>query len=236
MNHSNDHHSIPFGGSVYRLISCLLLAALPFIAVTAGPVRYVTDNLSIPMRTGTTLQHKILKMLPSGVAVEVLEANNDNTRVKAQGAEGWVLTRFLENIPPARIRLDQAEQKVATLELENTRLKTEIKGVGEHRSQTESNYQKLQEDNQHLRANLNTLRQTAANVIDIAKQNDELKKRLIELERIRQALQQQNAVLQDRTARDWFMIGAAVAIAAMVVSLLTPKMIRWRRRSQWDTL
>lgn len=221
---------------MYRLISCLLLAILSVISAHAGQARYITDDLSIPMRSGVTLQHKIVKMLRSGTQVEVLEGNSDNTKIRFQGIEGWVLTRFLENIPPAGIRLEQAEQKVATLELENTRLKAEIKAIGEQRGQTENTYQKLKDDNQYLRANFENLRQTAANVIDIAKQNEQLKKQLIEIERIRQALQQQNTVLQDRTARDWFMIGAAVALASLIVSLLIPKIIRWRRRSQWDTL
>ncbi|CAK0741937.1 SH3 domain protein [Gammaproteobacteria bacterium] len=220
---------------MYRLIACLLFA-LPFTAATAGSVRYVTDNLTVPMRTGVTLQHKILKMVPSGTAVEVLEVSSENTRVKAQGIEGWILNQFLDNTPPARNRLEQAEQKVATLELENTRLKSEVKGVTDQRGQTEGAYQKLREDNQRLRSDLDTLRQTAANAIEINDQNQQLKARLIELERTLQTLQQESVVLKDRTARDWFATGAAVALASLVVSLFVPRMVRWRRRSQWDTL
>jgi len=217
---------------VRYLIACL---ALPF-SVCAAPVHYVTDNLTIPVRTGVTLQHKILKMLPSGTAVEVLESNNENTRIRVQGIEGWVLSRFLDNLPPARTRLEQAEQKVATLELENTRLKTEIKGVGDQRSQTEGVYQKLREDNQRLRAELEALRQTAASAIEIDTQNHKLKARLIELERAQQTAQQENTILKDRTARDWFMTGGLVALASLVVSLFVPRLVRWRRRSQWNTL
>lgn len=218
-----------------RLLSYLLVV-LPLIVNAAGSVRYVTDNLTIPLRTGITIQHKILKMLPSGMAVEVLESNSDNTRVRVQGVEGWVLTRFLENIPPAHTRLDQAEQKVAMLELENTRLKTEIKGIIDQRSQNEGACQKMRDDNQRLRADLDTLRQTAASAIDIAGQNDQLRRHLLELERNLQELQQRNVVLRDRTARDWFMTGATVALAALIISLLVPRMVRWRRRTNWDTL
>ena len=219
-----------------QLLIYIFLVMLPIINSNASQTRYVTDDLTIPLRSGVTLQHKIIKMLPSGAPVEVLEANSENSRIRYQGVEGWVLTRFLENIPPARTRLEEAEQKVATLELENNRIKSEIKSIVDQRGQTENTYQKIKDDNQYLRANLENLRQTAANVIEIAKQNEELKKRLIELERTRQALQQQNVVLQDRTARDWFMIGAAVALASLIVSLIAPKIIRWRRRSQWETL
>lgn len=213
-----------------------LILLFPFVVSAAGTMRYVTDSLTIPLRTGITIQHKILKMLPSGTAVEVLEANSDNTRVRVQGIEGWVLTRFLENIPPAHTRLEQAEQKVAMLELENTRLKTELKGIIDQRSQNEGACQKMRDDNQRLRADLDTIRQTAANAIEIATQNDQLKRHLLELERNLQELQQRNVVLHDRTARDWFMTGAAVALASLVISLLVPRMVRWRRRANWDTI
>lgn len=213
-----------------------LFFMFPLVVSATGTIRYVTDSLTIPLRTGITIQHKILKMLPSGTPVEVLESNSDNTRVRVQGVEGWLLTRFLENIPPAHIRLDQAEQKVAMLELENTRLKSELKGIIDQRSQNEGVCQKMREDNQRLRSDFDTLRQTAANAIDIAAQNDQLKRHVLELERNLQELQQRNIVLRDRTARDWFMTGAAVALAALIISLLIPRMIRWRRYSNWNTI
>ncbi len=219
---------------MYRFIASLFLL-LP-LTVVAEQVRYVTDNLTIPMRTGTTLQHKILKMIPSGTAVEVLEGDSDNSRVRVQGVEGWVLTRFLDNNPIARDRLNLDEQKIATLELENTRLKSELKEMNDQRGQTDNTVQKLREDNQHIQTDLNNLRQTAANAIEIDKQNRRYKTQLLELDRTIQSLRQENAVLRDRTARDWFMAGAMVALTTLVVSLFLPKMVNWRRRSQWKTL
>ncbi len=217
-----------------HLVVCLVLA-LP-MAATAEPVRYVTDTLTIPLRTGVTLQHKIVKMLSSGTPVEVLETNTENSRVRAGNTEGWVLTRFLDNVPSARNRVDQAEQKAATLELENIRLKGEIKTLSDQRGQMENTQQHLKEDSQRLKAELDSIRQTAASAIDIDNQNRQLKVRLIELERTLQTVRQENQMLKDRTARDWFMTGASVALLAVLVSLIVPKIVRWRRRSSWDTL
>jgi SH3 domain protein len=49
-----------------------------------------------------------------------------------------------------------------------------------------------------------------------------------------QTLQQENAGLKDRTARDWFMVGAGVVLLGILAGLFIPR-IRWRRKSSWDT-
>ena len=57
---------------------------------------------------------------------------------------------------------------------------------------------------------------------------------MVSLERQLQTLQQENEGLKDRTARDWFMVGAAVVLLGIIVGLIIPR-IRWRKKSSWDT-
>ena len=105
-----------------NLISALLLAfgllSIPTITI-AETVRYVTDKLEIPLRSGQGTQFGIRKMLPSGAKLEVLEidpAGYSKVRT-AKGTDGWVLTRYLNNVGSARDRLAASEQKVVNLEL-----------------------------------------------------------------------------------------------------------------------
>ena len=58
--------------------------------------------------------------------------------------------------------------------------------------------------------------------------------RMVALERSLQTLQQENENLKDRTARDWFMVGAGVVLLGIIVGLIIPR-IRWRKKSSWDT-
>ena len=84
-------------------------------------VRYVSDNLEVTLHSGKTPKHSILKMLPSGVQVTVIQADADGySKVRTKdGAEGWVLTRFLSSAPSARDRLAEAEQRLAAIKIEN---------------------------------------------------------------------------------------------------------------------
>jgi SH3 domain protein len=54
----------------------------------------------------------------------------------------------------------------------------------------------------------------------------------VALERNMQTVQQENESLKDRTARDWFMVGAAVVLLGILVGLIIPR-IRWRKKSSW---
>ena len=77
---------------------------------------YVTDQMEVTLRNGTSTGHRILRMLPSGVPLEVLETDSDSgyTRVRSpSGQEGWVLSRYLQNEPVARDQLKAARQKLA---------------------------------------------------------------------------------------------------------------------------
>ncbi|MFC1533962.1 TIGR04211 family SH3 domain-containing protein [Thermodesulfobacteriota bacterium] len=60
---------------------------------------YVTDNFRISLRRGPSIENKILKFLPSGLPVEVLETVEGWSRVSPMepdnGMEGWVLSRYL---------------------------------------------------------------------------------------------------------------------------------------------
>ena len=85
-----------------------------------------------------------------------------------------------------------------------------------------------------LSQELEEIRRTASSALAIDAENDELKSRIVAYERQAQTLQQENEGLKDRTARDWFMVGAGVVILGMVIGLIIPR-IRWRKKSSWDT-
>jgi SH3 domain protein len=78
------------------------------------------------------------------------------------------------------------------------------------------------------------IKRTASSALAIDSENKDLKSRLVALERNLQTLQQENENLKDRTARDWFMVGAGVVLLGIIAGLIIPR-IRWRKKSSWDT-
>jgi len=228
---------LPQGAFVKSIILAFSLA-LGLVAGAAAETLYVSDELEIQMRTGKGNQYRILRMLPSGTRLDVLEHDKDDGYSKVRlsgGVEGWVLSRFLMKQPAAREQLADAEKKVARLELENRKLSTALGEVKEAKGSTEKERGELDQQNRKLSQELEAIRRTASSALAIDAENKELKSRIIAYERQLQTLQQENTGLKDRTARDWFMVGAGVIILGMIIGLIIPR-IRWRKKSSWDTL
>ncbi len=218
---------------LYPLLLCLML-----IAPAQAQNLYVTDRLEIPMRSGTSNQHRILRMLPSGTEVTVLETNKSlgYTRVRApSGVDGWVLSRYLMDIPAARDRLVNAEKKLANLELQNKERAAKLAEAGNTRESLLIQTQQLQSENETLKTELAEIRRTASNALALDSENKQLKNKLLQLEREQQNLAQENDSLKDRSDRDWFMVGAGVIIVGIILGLILPR-IRVKKRSSWDTL
>ena len=215
-----------------------ILSLLVLLTGTAlAESRYVSDRLEITMRSGKSTGHGILRMLRSGTQVQVLETDKASgySRIKTRsGKEGWVLTRFLMNGPAARDRLAEAEKRLAELELENRKLNTAMAALREEVSSVEQQRQSLDSEHRDVSQELAEIKRTASSALAIDNENKELKSRMVALERSLQTVQQENENLKDRTARDWFMVGAGVVLLGIIVGLIIPR-IRWRKKSSWDT-
>ena len=219
--------------NIFILVSCFLVLTGTVFAET----QYVSDTLEITMRSGKGTNFGITRMLRSGTAVEVLAVDKKSgyTQVRTKsGKEGWVLSRFLMNGRAARERLATAEKNLAELELENRKLTTAMTTLTEEKSGLETNLQELEGQSRGVNQELSEIKRTASSALAIDSENKELKGRMVSLERQLQTVQQENEALKDRTARDWFMVGAAVILLGIIVGLIIPK-IRFRKKSSWDT-
>jgi SH3 domain protein len=168
--------------------------------------------------------------------VQVLEQDQQSgwsrVRVVDQGNEGWILTRFLMDEPSARDRLAAAERdlevardRVAALEARSNELGASLGATRTELEETRTSHGTLSQE-------LADLRTDAANVVEIRDQNTRLQQRLIEREREVADLTADNERLAGRNSQNWFIVGASVLLAGIVIGLVAPT-LRRRRRSDW---
>ncbi len=218
------------------MITRLLGVALMMVVATAvGQTLYVSDQLVITVRTGPSTENSIISNLVSGDAVEVLQINAETgyTRVRlVSGTEGWVLSRYLVASPVSQDRLiiaesdlAEAQVTVATLEGSVAMLAAELEVTGRRLEETET-------ENASLTKELADLRAASENVLSIRDQNESLRRRLNERNEEAELLAIDNDLLRSRATRDWFVAGAGVLLAGIIVGLIAPG-LRRRRRSQW---
>ncbi|MBA1329942.1 membrane protein, partial [Candidatus Endoriftia persephone str. Guaymas] len=87
-----------------------------------------------------------------------------------------------------------------------------------------------------LNQELQSIQRTASNAIRISNERNDLRKQVADLTRNVADLRQQNRDLSNESNRDWFLIGAAVVIAGILIGLLLPHLRFQRRRNNWGAL
>jgi len=214
--------------------SLFLAGLLLPIMIHAKNTQYVSDQLIITMRSGQGSQYQILKTLPSGTRLEVLEASDTGyTKVRnSEGVEGWVLSRYLSPQPIAREKLAAAQSRLKRLKDQNSKLKQELTALQKSSRDLEAERTALLSKTESTDAELERLNQVAAQPILLNNQNQQLKQQNVSLEKELQLVQQENQSLKDRSQREWFIAGAGVLLGGMLLGLVVPK-LRWRKKSNW---
>ena len=217
---------------------CLIFILTAMVGTASAETRYVSDDLEITLRSGQSTQHQILRMITSGTPLEVLETDDKSgyTKVRTpQGVEGWVLTRYLMSQPSAKNQLADAQKKLARLDEENKNLRAKLNELSGDKTSLDKEKGDLLAENNKLQTDLDHIRKTAAGALAIESEKNRLADEARKLQTDLQMVQQENLSLKDRSNREWFVRGAGVVIAGIVIGLILPK-IRFRRRSSWNSL
>lgn len=215
----------------------LCLLALAATAASAQ-ARYVSDRLEITLRSGTSTQHSIIRMLPSGARVQALEtdAGTGYTRVRAaDGVEGWVLTRYLMEQPAARDQLAAATNRVEALTARAAELTAQLESLRGERNSLDTERSGLGTELAEVRAELERIQRVSASAVELDKANRELRTRLAAAEQAGDGLRAEVSELKRNTQRNWFLAGAGVLFAGLLLGLILPR-LRMRRRSGWGDL
>ncbi len=216
-----------------------LFLVLLFVVTTvsAQTTKYVTDETKVPVRTGKSTNNKILKLISSGDAVTVTEETSDGySRVQLQdGVSGWMLSRYLMDIPSGRDRYQTLQGQYEALQKDKLSIQKELDALASYKQKLEKQNEQLLKENAALNKSLGDLRTAAARPIQIAEENNELRERLNSERDTNQKLVQKNIVLKENVKRDWFMVGAGVSLGSLLFGLLIPR-IPWRKRRSWGEL
>ena len=211
----------------------LLLLLAPI--VHAQPA-WVTDQFEITLRSGPSTNNQILLMVDSGTQLEVLARDSETgySQVRTQGGtEGWVLTRYLMNERSAREHLESLTSQLTNAASRGSSLDSQLEAIRGEYDAANSRIETLEREKSEIEQELAEIKRTAANVLAINEQNRTLTEQLTAAQIRADTLEQENRALSGQTTRYWFLAGALVLFAGMLLGIWLPK-IRWQRRSRYD--
>ena len=178
-------------------------------------------------------------MLPTGERLTVLSSNAESGYSKvrtASGAEGFVLTRQLVDQPVARDRLAEAEAEVNALKAAPGELSSRLANLTEQHKALQQQHEELKQAKTLVDQEFAALQRTSSNAVRIANERNELRKQVASLTREIEDVRQQNRELENKTAQNWFLIGAGVVVGGIILGLILPHLRVRRRKSSWGSL
>ncbi|MDZ7758896.1 MAG: TIGR04211 family SH3 domain-containing protein [Desulfovermiculus sp.] len=149
------------------ILVCLFLVSIVFSAPQAtAQTAYVTDQLEITLRSRPDATHKIVRMLPSGTPLQILDQTTSWYRIRTQaGQTGWVLKRYVMQEIPKKMLIKDLQDKIQTLEQSTSQaqatidqLRSENRNLSSDLKQTKERLANVSSDHQALRTKVHTLR------------------------------------------------------------------------------
>lgn len=222
---------------VKKILSSFFILLITFGSAQAEVV-YVTDTLNLSLRSEENNNSKVVKLLPTGTPLTVIEENRGTGFLHVRmndGTEGYMPIRNTMKEPPSHAQLEAANKSLASLQSENATLKAELATIKESITPGTSLEKSLEAERDQLSRELNELKKTAASTVELKNQRDELQERVVNVERELQQFKLENQALQDTANQDWFLYGGLLALVGVILGFILPK-LSWRRsRSSWDS-
>ncbi len=220
------------------LISTFLLAcgAFSLPLAQAEPV-WVSDQFEIMLRTGPSNNNAIQRMLSSGTKLETLETDSTTGYSRVQtmaGTEGWVLTRYLMGEPPAREQLRRLSSQLTNVTAEGSSMSTQLDAIQREYRAANLRLGASVSERDELQAELGEIKRTAADVLSINSQNQNLRQQLTDAEIEINILEDENESISAASTRSWFISGALVLFGGILLGLILPRM-RFQRKSRYDS-
>jgi len=197
----------------------------------------VSDQFEIMLRTGPATTNAIERMLASGTELDILERDPETGYSKVRtlaGTEGWVLSRYLMPEPSAREQLQTLTNQLTSASEQGSSMGAQLNAIRREQQNSASQIRTLESEKKNLQTELDEVKRTAANVLAIDSQNQNLQQQLTAFEIQVGALEKENGELASQRTRNWFITGALVLVVGVFLGLVLPRM-KWQKRSRYDS-
>ena len=197
--------------------------------------KYVSDVLWVTLRAEANDNSASVRVLKSGTKLDLVDdtVTDDYLHVKTpQGEEGWIKSRYLLDEPTATLQLDSMKDQLKKLQDENTQLKTEVESVHKDEKETDLERKRMISENSKLVEENKRMKEVAQKPMELARENETLKAENSRLKKEYTQMSEKFSTIKNDGQRIWFMTGAGVLFAGIILGVIFPN-LRFRRRNSW---
>lgn len=206
-----------------------VVIALSWLFLTQTPiwgveVSYVIDSTTITMRTGPSIQNKIVRMLRSGQAVQVLDAEGDWSYIRLlnrdEEIEGWVLSQYLITREPWEIQAQSLSKDNKQLKDTLSQVESRLKEINEEKDAILKTLEETTRSLDQIQIEYNALKIGSAEYLKVKGEHDRLK----ELHRISEkkveTLSHENDILRASQQYKWIGMGGLLLLFGLLIGII----------------
>lgn len=202
------------------LMGLLVFAGLTCSGTAFSETVYVRGLMKITMRTGPSVENKIISMIESGDSLEIIKTEDDWALVRTpDGKEGWVLSRFISSELPLVIVARQLKQ-------ENQECSDLLSDIKNKNSELSDALKKANAELSETRKTLNDVERSYTSLKREASEFLILKQKYEESSSTMQQQQERIQALEKSLGKEdviWFVSGAGVLVVGMLLGMSARK-------------
>ena len=213
-----------------KFISLLLALMLLTLRVSAESYVYITDQLDLPIRSDKSFGNNIIRLLPSGTELSLLQSTEDGwAQIQFDDTIGWIKSFYLSPDPAAREKL----KKLTRTDNANKLLISKLSGEKE---ELESQLLTAKQENTDLivqssksQAEKEHIEQIYQDALKLEHENEKLIQEKLQLKAELQLSVNNTQIQKDTSSRNWFIVGAIVLFFGMIIGFIVPGLLNRRR-------
>jgi len=198
---------------------------------SADSIVYITDQVDIPIRSDKSFGDNIIRSLPSGSELSLLQITDNNVwaKIKYDDTVGWIIASYLSKDPPAREELKKLKRThnankllISKFEDEKATLEKEIMSLKNENANLIVQNSKSQAEKAHIE-------QIYEDALKLEHENERLIQETLQLKTELQLAENNTQIEKDTSQRNWFIVGALVLFFGILIGYILPGLVKRRR-------
>ena len=213
-----------------KFISLPLALMLLTLRVSAESYVYITDQLDLPIRSDKSFNNNIIRLLPSGTELSLLQSTEDGwAQIQFDDTIGWIKSFYLSPDPSAREKLKKLTRTynankllISKLSGEKEELESQLLTVKQENTDLIVQNSKSQAEKEHIE-------QIYQDALKLEHENEKLIQEKLQLKAELQLAVNNTQIQKDTSSRNWFIVGAIVLFFGMIIGFIVPGLLNRRR-------
>ena len=210
----------------------ILTIALIILAFKASAVSfvYITDQLVLPIRSDKEFGNNIIRLLPSGTELSLLQSTEDGwAQIQFDDTIGWIKSFYLSPDPSAREKLKKLTRTNNDNKLLITKLSTEKDDLENQLSLLKQENTNLVVQSSKSKAEKEHIEKIYQDALKLEHENEKLIQEKLQLKAELQLAENNTQIQKDTSSRNWFIVGAIVLFFGMMIGFIAPALLNRKR-------